>query len=437
MQAVILAGGTGVRLGKISKKLPKVLVKVGNKPIIEHQILLLKRYGIRNIWVLSGYLSDQVVNFLQNGKKWGCKIRHLIEAEDDLLGSGGALKNLEGKIKKDFLVLSGDIMLDIDFDKFISFHKGYKNQIASIIVHPSDHPADSDLVKVDTQNRVRQFLVRKNKTQPTDRLYHNLTNTGIFIFSAKIFNYINKDLKSDIEKDIFPKILKIGKKIYAYNSAEYIKDIGTPKRLAKIQHDFSSGKIARLNRKNKRPAIFIDRDGTINSLIPDLSNIKDFNLLPESAKAIKKINQSDYLAIVITNQPQVAKGILSANELDQIHKKLETELGRLGAKIDAIYFCPHHPEKGFAREIKSLKINCGCRKPKIGLITKAAKNFNIDISKCYLVGDSTIDAKTAQNANLKFIGVETGNGLRDHKFEIEKPPIVSNLSEAVSKILLS
>lgn len=433
MNAVILAGGAGTRLRLNS---PKVLVKIGDKPIIEHQIILLKKYGFKNIWVLSGFQNENVRNFLRAGKKWGVHISHISENEKNLLGSAGALKSLEYIYKNDFLVLSGDVMLDIDLSNFIRFHNSHNGQAATIVVHPSDHPHDSDLVQINKVNLVTKFLIRKNKTQPKNLLYSNLTNTGISIFSPKVFNLIKKNEKQDIEKDLFPKILASSEKIYAYKTAEYLKDMGTPDRLKKVISDYKRGKIVRLNRGNSRAAIFMDRDGTINFLIPDLSHIKDFKLLPGSADGISKINQSEYLAIVITNQPQLAKGMLSASQLDQIHKKLETELGNHGAKLDAIYFCPHHPESGFEGEVKNLKINCNCRKPKIGLIKKAVKDFNIDLSKSYFIGDSTTDYKTARNAKIKFIGVRSGFALKDKKYPLKKTiSIPKNLLEAVDNII--
>lgn len=433
MHAVILAGGTGTRL---NLNYPKVLVEIGDKPIIIHQIILLKKYGIKNIWVLSGFQNEKVRSVLDTGKKWGVRIYHISESENNLLGSAGALKSLENNIKNDFLILSGDVMLDIDLDNLIRFHNSHNSQVATIVVHPSDHPHDSDLVEINKQNQVTKFLIRKNKTQQKNLLYSNLTNTGVFIFSPKIFKSIKKNQKQDIEKDLFPKILAASEIIFAYKTAEYLKDMGTAQRLKKVIFDYKMGKIARLNRENSRAAIFMDRDGTINTLIPDLSHIKDLKLLPQSADAISKINQSEYLAIVITNQPQLAKGMLSSSQLVQIHKKLETELGNQGAKLDAIYFCPHHPEIGFEGEVKSLKINCSCRKPKIGLIKKAVKEFNIDLSKSYFIGDSTIDFQTAKNAKIKFIGVKTGFAIKDNKYSIHAPFIKSkNLFEAINYIL--
>jgi len=434
MIAVILAGGRGSRLGNLTHYTPKPLIKIGNKSIIEHQILLLGQYGIRKIWILSGYLGEQVRDFLGTGKKFGLTIEHLIENEP--LGTAGALKQLEEKTKGDILVLSADIMLDIELKKLIYFHRKHKNALATIVVHPSDHPFDSDLVQTDKEGLVTAFVLRKNKIHPKNILFKNLTNTGIFIFSPSIFKYIKNNKKIDLEKDVFPEILKSPETIFAYKTAEYIKDVGTPERLKRVSRDVLSGKVARLNRKLKRPAIFMDRDGVINKEVDELTSIDDLKLLPYSAKAIKEINDTDYLSIVITNQASIAKGFMTDKYLGKIHNKLETLLGRQGAKLDAIYHCPHHPEKGFEGEVASLKKICNCRKPKIGLLEKAVKEFNIDLKKSYFIGDATVDAQTATNAGVKFIGVKTGYGLDDGKYKFDKRLIIKdNLLDAVNSIL--
>lgn len=213
--------------------------------------------------------------------------------------------------------------------------------------------------------------------------------------------------------------------------------MGTLERLKKVRADFKSGKVQRFNKKNKRPAIFLDRDGVLNPKEEEhITKLDDFRLYPFAARAIRKINDSKYLAIVITNQPVIAKGMMTFDQLAMIHKKLETELGWQGAKIDAIYVCPHHPETGFAKEIKSLKIKCNCRKPHIGLIKRAAQDFNIDLSQSFLIGDSTVDARGAQNAGIKFVGVKTGNGLDDGQYKIYRNfKVTKNLLEAIKYII--
>ena len=173
--------------------------------------------------------------------------------------------------------------------------------------------------------------------------------------------------------------------------------------------DYMTGVVSAKNLSNKQKAIFLDRDGTINVYKGFLRNIDDYEMLDGVAEAIKKINESGYLCIVVTNQPVIARGEVTVEELDEIHKKLETLLGLEGAYIDGLYYCPHHPHKGYEGEIPELKIECDCRKPKPGMLLNAAKDYNIDLSKSWMVGDGENDVKAGIAAGCKtaLICVET------------------------------
>lgn len=230
--AVILAGGKGTRLQSVIKNTPKVLVKIGGRPVIEHQIILLKKYGIKEIWILLGHLGEKVRNYLGEGRRWGIKIRYC--QEEKLLGTAGAIKQLEGKVKTDFLVLSGDLMMDFDVKRFINFHKNKKG-IATIVVHPSDHAFDSDLVEAEEDGEIVFLLKRPH---PQGIVLGNLGIASVFTFSPEILKYIPKSKKTDFERDILSNILNSGEKIYAYNTSEYIKDIGTPERLNEARADY-------------------------------------------------------------------------------------------------------------------------------------------------------------------------------------------------------
>jgi len=429
MKAVILAGGKGTRLAKLTRNIPKPLIKIGGKPVIEHQVLLLREYGIKEIWILLGYFGGQIREYFQDGKKWKVKIHYY--QEEKPLGTAGALKVLENEIKEDFFVFSGDVMMDFDLKRFINYHC-QKKGIASIVIHSNDHPFDSDLVEVDKEGQIISLLKRPH---PPGLTFRNLSIASAYIFSPKIFKYISIKIKSDIEKDIFPLILKSKAKIYAYNSPEYFKDIGIRERLFKVRKDYTLGKIKRLNLKQKRKAIFLDRDGVINEEVDQLCRAENLKIYDFAAKAIKKINEIGDLAIIISNQPMIAKGFMTENDLNEIHKKLETELGKKGAKIDAIYYCPHHPEKGFPGEILELKIKCKCRKPEIGLFLKAKKEFNIDFKKSYLIGDKTSDILAGKRTGCKTILVKTGYGGKDKLFNVKPDFVAKNLLEAVDNIL--
>lgn len=426
MKAVIIAGGKGTRLGLVD--LPKPMVPVVGIPLLEHQILLLKKYGILEVIFLTGFLSEKIEDYFENGANWGMQISYIKESAP--LGTAGAVLQLRDLIKEDFLVLYGDVVMDFDISRFVKFHSE-KPSLGSLIVHPNDHPYDSDLIEMKG-DKITKFI---SKPHDPGLIYQNLVNAAVYILSPEIFRFIPEEKSSDFGKDIFPDILDQGGELRAYLSPEYIKDLGTLDRLKKVENDFISGKVAGWNLKNPRPAIFIDRDGVINKEVDNLRRIEDFELLPDAEDAIKKINGTNFLAIVITNQPAVAKGFLTLEGLENIHKLLETKLGGKKAFVNKIYFCPHHPDRGFEGEVEELKIDCNCRKPNIGMIQQACVDFNIDLTKSYFIGDTTTDLKTAENAGVTSILVETGYAGTDSKFKITPSHQAANLGQAIDWII--
>ena len=189
------------------------------------------------------------------------------------------------------------------------------------------------------------------------------------------------------------------------------------------------------NLSKKQRCIFLDRDGTINKYVGFLRTKESMELLPNTAEAIKKINDSEYLCIVVTNQPIIARGESTVENLNLIHKRMETLLGSSGAYIDKIYYCPHHPDKGFDGEVKELKLDCDCRKPKIGMLLQAEKDFNIDLENSFVIGDSTLDIQLGKNAGMETILVATGQAGTDKKFDAEPTYCAIDLLDGVNKIL--
>ena len=427
MQLVIIAGGKGTRLGDIS--LPKPMVNVGGKPLLEHQIELARRYGLKDILILVGYKSEQIIDYFGNGSKWEVNITYSVEEKP--LGTAGALKSVEHRINGRFMVFYGDTMMDINLLKLVEYDGSFPS-IGTLLCHPNDHPHDSDIVEInEDSNEVVCFHSKPHN----ENLYKpNLVNAALYILSKDILSFIEPDEKCDFGKDIFPKVISAGGKLIAYNTAEYIKDMGTPDRLEKVESDFLKGKVNLLNSENKRKAIFIDRDGVINKEVGDLRNADEFKLINNVDKAIGMINNSNYLAVVITNQPVVAKGWCSYEELHKIHNKMQTELGYNNVFLDRIYYCPHHPDRGFDGEIENLKIDCHCRKPKIGLIMKAVSDYNIELDGSFFIGDTTTDIKTADNAGLTSLLVKTGYAGEDNKFKVKPNYVCDDLYSAVKKI---
>lgn len=424
---VIIAGGKGTRLGL--KHIPKPMVEVGGKPLLEHQINLARQYSIKNIYILSGHLSKVIYDYFGDGRRFGIRIIHV--TENSPLGTSGAVKQLENMVNERFMVFYGDIFLDVDLKSFMDFD-GENDSIACIIVHPNDHPHDSDLIDINDENIVTAF---HSKPHDEKKYYRNLVNAAAYILSPEIFKYIPQDKPSDFGKDIFPYILNSGSVIRSYKTAEYIKDIGTLERLEKVSRDIANGKVKQFSKKYKRPAIFMDRDGTIVRDVDLLHRVEDLELMPFSAAAIKKINNSDYLGFLATNQPVVARNLCDTSVIAMMHNKLETLLGREGAYLNDIYFCPHHPDRGYPEENPEFKVDCDCRKPKTGMIEKAVKEYNVDIAKSWFIGDMTTDIQTGRNAGMKAVLVRTGKAGQDRKIDVEPDYILDNVEDAIDFIL--
>ena len=411
MQLVIIAGGKGTRLGL--KDIPKPMCPINNKPLLQYQIELAKRYGIDEIFILSGHLSQVIVNYFGDGSQFGLKIHHVVEPHP--LGTAGSLKLIEDQLTDRFLVFYGDVVMDFDISSFINFDSQDTNTLGTLLVHPGNPPYDSDLVEVNSHNDIIGFLP---KPHPKELLYRNLNNAAVYILSPDILRFIPEDQNLDFGKDIFPKLVSEGYRLRAYDTAEFIRDMGTPDRLKVIEKEVVSGLVTSLNKENPRKAIFLDRDGTINENMDIHPSVKNFNLLPGVAEAIRKINETHYLAVVVTNQPMIAKGFLTFQELENIHKKMETLLGNERAYLDRIYFCPHHPEKGFAGELPELKVDCDCRKPKPGMLLQAARDLNIDLTNSWMIGDNLSDIEAGRRAGCNSILLNKDFNLLDAVEEI-------------------
>ena len=330
-----------------------------------------------------GHLKDQIIKNIHGV--------HFV-VEEMPLGTAGALPKIYDMLKKEFLLVYGDLFFNVDFQRMIDFHHEHGGQ-GTLFVHPNSHPYDSDMIVFDKNYHIKQILSKHNE-RPC--WLHNYTNAGIYFFNKSILNVFPSWKQIDLEKDILPHLY-----LYGYVSPEYVKDIGTVDRYYQVEADIKNHIPEHRSLKRKQKAIFIDRDGTINYKNDLVFKPEQFELFPYAADAIKLINQSEYLAIVITNQPVIARGLCSLEELDEIHAKMETDLGAQGAYLNDIFFCPHHPDKGYPEENPDYKIICDCRKPKPGMIYMAAERYNIDLSQSWMIGDTQIDYETAINAGVK------------------------------------
>jgi len=356
-KAVIAAGGLGTRIRSVTgDQLPKALVPVGGEPIVFRQLRLLHRYDVNEVILLAGHLSGQLREAIAPmASSLGMQTHFLIE--DKPLGTAGGLPAARELLGNDhYLFLCGDIAVDMDLERLSAVHIG-SLAAATIVVHPNDHPYDSDLVAVDENECVTAIMPRGNRPPG---YYRNLVFGSVYCLSPRVVNFIEPDKKQDLNNDIFPHMISVGERLRAYNTPEYLRDVGTAERLARVEADIIAGLLETLHWSNPRPAVFFDRDGVLNVERGGrgVTHIDELELLPRAADAVKIVNDAGQLAIVVTNQSAVAKGFMTPKYLERIFAKLETELGEHGAKLDRIYHCPHHPEEGFPGEVPELKIAC-------------------------------------------------------------------------------
>jgi D,D-heptose 1,7-bisphosphate phosphatase len=429
MQVVILAGGKGTRLKEVSGNLPKPMVPVLGKPLLQYLIEQCVEWRIFDIKLLVSYKKDVIKEYFGDGSRFGATIQYIVE--DIPRGTAGALIDALPELDDQFLVIYGDTFFELDLSSIWRFHED-QSADATIFLHPNDHPHDSDLVEVD-----KRSLVQKIHPYPHDAQWRpNLVNAAVYMFNKSSLENVNLiSDKPDIAKDLFPLMLESKKRLNGYISTEYIKDMGTPKRLSTVERDIKSGKVTSLRKQTPKMAIFLDRDGTINKEVNHLSKQEEFELIDGVGDAIRQINAVGILAVVVTNQPVISRGELKESELKVIHNKMDTLLGRQGAYIDRLYYCPHHTDGGFEGEIKALKFDCDCRKPKIGMFLKAKKDLNIILEKSWFIGDSTSDIYAAQNAGMKSILVRTGHAGKDRTYDVTSDFVADDLNKAVRLIL--
>lgn len=430
MQAVIMAGGKGTRLRSITNdEIPKPMAPIAGKPILQWQIECLRRSGVTDILLIIGYLGEKIEAYFGSGADFGVRIDYF--REEQPLGTAGALAEVADRLEEDFLLVFGDTIFDISIPRMMAFHRE-KQAEATLFVHPNSHPFDSDIVLRDETQRVCGFL-SKHDTR-TD-WYDNCVNAGFYIVNKRLCGRIVRGEKTDLEKQVLRPLARQGGAVYAYLSPEYIKDVGTPERITAAAGELERGVVAARNLEKKQKCVFLDRDGTVNQYRGLISTPEQLELEPCAAEAIRLLNRSGYLAVVVTNQPVVARGMCSVEDVENIHRKLSTLLGQEGAYLDGIVFCPHHPDKGYPEENPAYKIPCRCRKPDIGMLTACAERFNIDLAQSWMVGDTTVDLQTGLNAGTHTALVLTGEAGRDGKYDVQPQRTGADLLDVVKQII--
>jgi histidinol-phosphate phosphatase family protein len=434
MHAAIIAGGLGRRAATMTAdRIPKALLTVAGVPIIFRQMRVLHREGVKRVSVLAGHLGDQLKDALEpEAARLGLSLEIIVESKQ--LGTAGCLTAL-GAPSQEMLIVYGDMLFDLALAPLRDFHR-QKQAILTVVAHPNDHPRTSDLIR-ERDGIVHSVLPHG---RPRAHDWRNLVPAGLYLAAPPFFGELVSGVAADMILDVLPRLLVGGARIAAYNTPEYLRDVGSPARHAQAERDLSAGRVEAGNLAHRRPAIFFDCDGVLNDEPGDPGIVapEQVKAMPGAGAALRRAREAGLLAVAITNRPQVAKGLVSFEGLDCILGRLEAVLAEDGGVLDRIYCCPHHPESGFAGEVSALKIRCECRKPGTLLLRQALADLPIDRSRSILIGDSLRDIGAARGIGIWAYGVRTGYGCRDqarYRLETGIPPVpdlmFENVSEAV------
>jgi D-glycero-D-manno-heptose 1,7-bisphosphate phosphatase len=427
-QAVILCGGLGTRLGGLVAEVPKPMIEIAGKPLLVHSIQRLRAAGVTDILMAAGYKADVIRSYFEAHPQ-GVGIRVFDETRP--LGTAGCVRALMPHLADRFLVLYGDVFIDFDLREIIDADRG-RDAAATLLVRPSDHPWDSDLVVVEGERRVTGFI-RAGEAREFPR---NTANAAMYVVGRDVIGLMAADTKIDWVKDVFPAAIAAGMTLEAhvFSGQGFLKDMGTPRRLELVERYLAEKRLVEEARAHPKPitTVFLDRDGVINEEVDLLRDPADFRLLPGAAAAIARLNDAGMRVVVVTNQPVIARGLCSLETLAAIHARMHELLAAEGARVDAVYFCPHHPETHHRDpgSVAELRVACECRKPAPGMLLRAARELDCDLGAAVLVGDRSVDVQAATRAGVRSILLGA---------EPARPPrptlVATSLAEAASAIL--
>ena len=392
-------------MGELTSNCPKPMLPVAGKPLLQHILEFLSASGVTDFILAARYKAEIIEQYF-SAEALGARFPVRIHVEDQPMGTAGSLPALAPLLDDNFVLYYGDELADFRLAEFASDHLQH-SPLATILVRPSHHPWDGHLIQVDASGDMTEFATH---LQP-GRLYQNRGNLGIYVLNREILHYI-EPRKMGFVEDVFPKVLEAGGRIRVHEleSSGYVKDVGTPQRIDEVETFLRHRSMIEAARSNRQPVetVFLDRDGV---LVEDLGLVRrkeDVRLLPGAAEGLRLLNEHGLRTVMVTNQPVVARGLCTEEDLAEIHAELARQLAVAGAHWDALYYCPHHPETHYGEGVVKLRRGCDCRKPRAGMLLRAADELKLNLGASVMVGDSSVDVEAGQNAGVRTVLVETG-----------------------------
>lgn len=400
VQVVVLMGGLGTRLKNFTKECPKSLVEVCGKPFFDYQLDLLTAWGFKKFVFLVGYKSDMIEEHFGDGSSRGISITYSYDGEK-LLGTGGAVRRALDLLEDDFLLIYGDSFMDIDYAETLYRYERGKAAGARALMSVLGNNDRFDKSNVVMKDGAIALYDKHNTTPEMDHIDY-----GVCMYERSLFESYPEDTAFDIAQILHE--LSVKGQLAAQKVTKRFYEIGSPESLAEfsgyVTHRFLES----------HPAVFVDRDGVINKIVwnEDIEQldspmkVREFEFLPDTAEALKTIKEKGYYIFIVTNQPGAAKGKTDLATLYDINTYMIDTLSKEGVDIDDIFMCPHYPKELPQTKEKFLIKKCGCRKPEPGLIYRAMRKYELDMSSSFMIGDSCTDVTAGSAVGLStiFIG---------------------------------
>jgi histidinol-phosphate phosphatase family protein len=399
-KAVILGAGIGSRLRPITDSVPKVLVPVAGRPILDYWMEKLVRAGVRDALINTHAHPEQVRAYIADVH--ACGLMRMTESHEPMmLGSGGTLA-ANGHWAEDadqVVIIYPDNLSTVDLAAMLRYHEGHGDPFTMLLFR-TPNPRGCGIAELGAQNRVVSFVEKPSEPKS------DLANAGVYVVSADAYREMAAAGGKDIGFDLLPRFVG---RMRGWAFGGYHRDIGSPADLAAVEEAARRlfGHPSPHNGTSAaRPAVFLDRDGTLIHDVPYLTDPAKVRLLPGAAAAIQQLRDAGFAVVMVTNQSAIGRGMLTEEGLAAIHRELDAQLAREGTKLDGAYFCPVAPTTP-----DRLCIDHPDRKPAPGMILRAAEDLHLDLGRSWMVGDMVSDVLAGMNAGCRgSIFVRTGSG---------------------------
>lgn len=387
-QAVILAGGKGTRLLPLTKDRPKPMIEFHGRPFLEYLVQMLKDEGFEEILLLLGYLPEKIQKYFGDGSRHGIRIKYSVSNPEN--DTGLRIRLAKNLLEETFLLMYCDNYWPMQFEKMWSHFKS-QDADAMVTVYMNRDSYTRNNIRIGNDGFVETY--DKSRTSPGLQG----VDIGFLILKKKVLKLLPEG-NSHFEKCVYP-LLADKHRLLAFPTEHRYYSVSSFERLD-LTKEFLSGK----------PAIILDRDGVLNKKAGKAKYVRNWNeweWLPGAIEAISLLKKNGYIVIIVSNQAGIARGAMTEEDLKRIHNSMLSELRKDGGNIDKIYYCPHGWDDG-----------CECRKPKPGMIFQAQRDFYIDLTKTFFIGDDERDVQAGQSAGCKTLLVDEHNSLM--KLVIEK-----------------